>query len=126
MTTYAVTRKADGVEVYRYNADQPISWVGFEFETHDHTAVPDPVDVVTDVVPVRMVWSPVAFLRRFTQAERTAIRQAATQVEALDDFMFLLSASQEVYSDDPDVVDGLTMLEGAGLIGAGRAQEILG
>lgn len=37
MATYIVTRKSDGAEVYRYGADAPIEWVGFEFSDHDHT-----------------------------------------------------------------------------------------
>jgi len=37
----------------------------------------------------------------------------------------LLELASEVRSDDPDIIAALQMLEGAGLIGAGRAQEIL-
>lgn len=37
MSEYVVTRKSDGVEIYRYSADAPIEWSGMEFATHDHT-----------------------------------------------------------------------------------------
>lgn len=125
MTTYAVIRKLDQQEVYRYSADAPADWNEWPFATHDHVPEPASVTVVTDVPVVRMVWSQVAFMRRFKAPERIAIRQAATQNAQLDDLMRLLDASSEVYSDDPDVVAGLAMLEGAGLLAAGRAAEIL-
>jgi hypothetical protein len=125
MTTYAVTRKSDGVEVYRYSADAPIPWVGFEFATHDHTEYVELVPVVDQpVAPVR-VWSRIEFLRKFTPTERITIRTVAKQNAQLDDFMFLLEAAQEVHSDNADVLAGLSMLEAAGLIGKGRAAEIL-
>lgn len=42
MTVYIVTRIADGVEVYRYDADAPVEWPGMEFGAHAHTAAPAP------------------------------------------------------------------------------------
>jgi len=39
MPIFAVIRKSDQVEVYRYSADAPIEWVGFEFASHDHIEV---------------------------------------------------------------------------------------
>lgn len=42
MTTYVVTLKATGAEVYRYSADAPIEWSGMELATHDHTAQAEP------------------------------------------------------------------------------------
>lgn len=50
MTTYIVTRKSDGAEVYRYHADAPIEWGGMEFATHDHTAIVEGL-VVVPIVP---------------------------------------------------------------------------
>lgn len=120
---YIVTRKSDNVEVYRYNADAPIDITGMELATHDHT--PEVTDGPTDVPVVAMVWTKLAYLRRFTQDERIAIRTAAKDVPQLDDYLQLLELAEEVRSDDPDIAAALAMLEGAGLIGAGRAQEIL-
>ena len=120
---YIVTRKSDNVEVYRYNADTPIEWAGMEFATHDHAA--EAVDGPEDVPVVAMVWTKLEYLRRFTQAERIAIRTAAKTVAQLEDYLALLELADEVRSDDPDIVGALAMLEGAGLIGAGRAGEIL-
>lgn len=125
MSTYIVTNKATGAESYRYAADAPIPWSGMEFDTHDHSVLLTPEEAVTDVPVVAMTWTKLEYLRRFTQDERIAIRTAAKQVPALDDYLELLALATEVRSDDPDIVGALQMLEGAGLIGAGRAQEIL-
>jgi len=121
---FIVTNKATGSEIYRYQADAPIEWSGMGFDTHDHTLEPAD-DVITDVVPNSYTWSKLEYLRRFTQDERIAIRAAAKQVPQLDDYLELLALASEVRSDDPDIVAALAMLEGAGLIAAGRAQEIL-
>jgi uncharacterized protein (DUF1330 family) len=124
MTTYIVTSKATGQEVYRYAADAPIEWAGMEFVTHNHT--PDVIDEgVTDAPVVVMTWTKLEYLRRFTQDERIAIRTAAKSVPQLEDYMALLELASEVRSDDPDIISALQMLEFSGLIGEGRAQEIL-
>ena len=124
MTTYIVTNKATGQEAYRYAADAPISWAGMEFDTHDHSVL-TVEEGVTDVPVVAMTWTKLEYLRRFTQDERIAIRTAAKQVPALDDYLELLALATDVRSDDPDIVGALAMLEAGGLIGVGRAQEIL-
>ncbi len=124
MTTYVVTRKSDGQEVYRYNADAPIEWSGMEFVTHDHTPEAD-ASGITDAPIVAMTWTKLEYLRRFTQAERIAIRGAAKVVPELEDYLQLMELATEVRSDDPDIASALAMLEGSGLIGAGRAGEIL-
>ena len=67
----------------------------------------------------------VAYLKRFTQAERMAIRGAAKESPQVEDYVELLNLSEEVDLDDPETVLGVNTLEAAGLIGAGRAAEIL-
>ncbi len=124
MTTYIVTNKATGTEIYRYAADSPIAWSGMEFDTHNHIAE-SPEESVTDVIPTSYTWTKIEYLRRFTQEERIAIRTAAKTSAVLEDYMQLLELASEVKSDDPDIVAALTMLESVGLIGAGRAQEII-
>lgn len=125
MTTFVVTRKSDGTEIYRYVADAPVEWSGMSFSDHDHTAEMEATGTITDVPIVAMTWTKLQYLRRFTQAERIAIRWAATQSAELDDYLELLALAEEVKSDDPDIVSALAMLEGIGLLAAGRAQEIL-
>ena len=126
MTIYIVTAKATGAEIYRYSADAPIEWSGMQFADFDHTLEVEAPGTVTDVPVVAMTWTKLEYLRRFTQDERIAIRTAAKQVPALEDYVALLELASEVRSDDPDIIAALQMLEGAGLIAAGRASEILG
>lgn len=71
------------------------------------------------------VLSQLEFLRRFTQAERQAIRSARAQSAELDDFMYLLESTATVRLDNADVVAGLALLEAGGLLATGRASEIL-
>lgn len=122
---YIVTRKSDSQEIYRYSADAPVEWSGMGFDTHDHTAMFEEGGVV-DTPIIAMTWTKLEYLRRFTQDERIAIRVAAKQVPQLEDYLALLELASEVRSDDPDIVAALAMLEAAGLIGVGRATEILG
>lgn len=125
MTTYVVTRKSDGQEVTRYAAMQPVEQLNdlaVPFADFDHVEF---VDGPVDVTPTSYTWTKLEYLRRFTQAERIAIRGAAKVVPELEDYLQLLELASEVRSDDPDIASALAMLEGAGLIGTGRALEIL-
>jgi len=69
------------------------------------------------------------FTRRFTTAERIAIRTAAKSSVAIEDFLKLLdiaaASGRMIHMGDPDVVAGVNAYEQAGLIAAGRAAEIL-
>jgi len=68
----------------------------------------------------------VDFLRLFTQAERIAIRQAAKVNQVVEDYQDMLDASPgKVRLSDPDIQEGIPELEDAGLIGPGRAAQIL-
>lgn len=69
--------------------------------------------------------SRVAFLQRFTAEERVAIRTAAQSSPAIEDYLELLNASQEVDVTHAVTVAGVQQLEAAGLLAAGRAAEIL-
>ena len=126
MSIYIVTAKATGAEVTRYAAMAPVEQIddlAVPFSEYDHTELP--VDGVIDAPIVAMVWTKLEYLRRFTQTERIAIRGAAKVVPELEDYLQLLELATEVRSDDPDIIAALAMLEGAGLIAAGRSQEIL-
>jgi hypothetical protein len=69
--------------------------------------------------------TPVEFLQRFTAQERVAIRTAADSDAALDDYLELLQAAQEVDLTHDVTIVGVQALEQAGLIAQGRAAEIL-
>ena len=123
MTTYVVTLRSTGAEAYRYNADAPIEWSGFEFATHDHV---EQVEVSAPVAPApRQEWTPVDFLRRFTPAERMLARATRKVDPILDDFYALLEQSPMIFSDDPDVQMGLGYMTQQGLLTVERMGEIL-
>ena len=123
MSNYAAQNRATGEIITAYTADEPSHADIYPFGTYNH--IPQPV--VVDVA-VREV-SGVAYLRRFTQEERIAIREAASQSAVLDDYLKLLDATIQqggiVDLDDEDTVAAVNLLEQAGLIAAGRAAEIL-
>ena len=123
MPNYAVQNRATGEIITAYTAAEPSHADIYPFGTYNH--IPQPV--VVDVA-VREV-SGVAYLRRFTQEERIAIREAASQSAVLDDYLKLLDATIQqggiVDLDDEDTVAAVNLLEQAGLIAAGRAAEIL-
>ena len=125
MTCFVITRKSDGVEITRYAATTPVEQIdglAVPFTDFEHTEL---ADGAVDVTPTSYTWIKLQYLRRFTQAERIAIRGAATQSAELDDYLDLLALAEEVKSDDHDIVAALNMLECAGLLAPGRAQEIL-
>lgn len=123
MTTFRVVRKSDLVEVYRYQENEPVEWIGMEFATHDHVAVAD--EAPATVPPTLTIWTVIEFKRRMTSAERIAARNRAATDANVADFMDLLDSAQEVRSDDPDVATGLGYLTYLGDLAPGRAQEIL-
>ncbi len=67
----------------------------------------------------------VDYLKRFTQAERIAIRNAGKTDDLVNDYIELMNAAVTVHLDDPDTVAGVNALESAGALATGRAAEIL-
>ena len=123
MFNYAVQNRATGEIVTAYTADAPSHADIYPFDTYNHIPQPEVV------VPVVREVSGISYLRRFTQAERIAIRGAASQSAVLDDYLKLLDATISqggmVNLDDEDTVAAVQMLEYVGLIATGRAVEIL-
>ena len=66
------------------------------------------------------------FLRRFTSDERIAITQAGLSNTAIADYIKMLDVAKSINTTDSDVAAGVQSLEAAGVIGVGRAAEILG
>lgn len=65
------------------------------------------------------------FLQRFTQTERVTIRTAAKQSVPIEDYLALVDAATFIDVTRPDTMAGVQALEQLGLIGAGRAAQIL-
>ena len=122
MSNFKVLRKSDGEEVLRYSADTAQTIKGFDLVDYDHVEYsPD----TTEPTVLRMTWTQTQWKRRFTQLERLAIRDAATHNPELADYMDLMNGSDEIANDDPDTINAVNLLEAVGLIGAGRANEVL-
>lgn len=73
--------------------------------------------------------SGVQYLRRFTQPERIAIRNAAKVSPEIDDYLKLLDTTVAqggvIDLNDHDTITAVKLLEMLGLIAAGRAAEVL-
>ena len=83
--------------------------------------------VLSSDYPYNSVVTRLSFMRRFTDTERQAIRAARDSGDSQDllDFWELLQLATSINLNDPDIQAGVHMLEQAGLIGEGRADEIL-
>lgn len=134
MPTYAVIRKADQVEVYRYRHDFVLEFEQWPSATHDHVEEVEPIEPEPPV-PVRHI-TKLAFRNRFTQAEKVMIEIAALDVPTASiqqrSMAAALRASQQdvqvaqyIDLNRPETRAGVQALEAAGLIAAGRALVIL-
>jgi len=126
MTTWIVTNRATGEVVHAYTADTPYPWDGMGFDTCNHIAEV----VVPPTPPVRRL-SKLQYMQRFTDAELAAIYSAAKVSAAVEVWLAKFNAASvetdgtSVDLDDPRTIAGLQALEASGLIGAGRAAEVL-
>lgn len=66
------------------------------------------------------------FLRRFTQAERIAIREFAKTDVLIDDFMQLLDIAEFIDPSDQDTNNALQYLAYKSIINPSRINEVLG
>ncbi len=90
--------------------------------------LPDPDAPPPPPEPVyggRRVLTQLEFMRLFTVPERVAMRRASKLNEVMEDYLDLMRLAQEINLDDPDTIAGVQMMEGAELIGEGRAAEVL-
>lgn len=119
MSTWVISDRATGEVVHAYSADAATEWPEYPFASFNHV-----LEQPAPVVPESRTLTKRAYLGRFTAEERVAIRTAAKQSVALEDYLELLAVSEDINLDDPDLIAGLAMLEGVGLIAPGRAAEI--
>lgn len=136
MPTYRVIRKSDNKTVYAYTADAPVAFPELPFAEFDHIAE---VNVnqdgsINELPGVRI--TRLAFRNRFTTTEK-----AALEIASLDDPVATMeqrgmAATLRAYLQDvqaatfidlqrPDTRAGVQQLEYLGLIGIGRAAQIL-
>lgn len=128
MKHWIVTRLADGQVVHRYQAEAAIEWLGMEFATHAHDEEPAPAEPPVPPVEPRRI-TRLAFLSRFTDAEAIAIdlasQGATTAAAAMRRYMQKVNAATFIDLSRDDTRGGVLALEAAGLLGPGRAMQIL-
>lgn len=128
MTTFAVIRKADQAEVYRYDAPAAVEWGGMEFATHDHVAQPDVV-APPPPPPAPVKITRLAFLNRFTDAEAITIdlasQGATVNAASMRRYMQKVNAAEFIDLTRPDTRAGVQALQSVGILAAGRAAVIL-
>lgn len=120
MANWIVENRITGEVAYAYGADQPDHFGTFPLEQFNHIRQKE-----VEAAPVPRTITKLEYLRRFTTAERVAIRAAAAANPVLEDYLKLMELAQEINLDDPDTVAAVQMLEQAGLIAPGRAVEVL-
>lgn len=122
MSTFKVFRKSDGEEVIRYSAAMAQEVNGFDLIDYDHTEY-NPDEPVP--APTSRILTKLEYLRRFTPEERVTIREAAKTNPVLADYLAMMELAEEINAGDADTIAAVNLLEAVGLIGAGRANEVL-
>ena len=120
VANWIVESRITGEVAYAYGADQPDHFGTFPLEQYNHIRQKE-----VEAAPVPRTIIKLEYLRRFTTAERVAIRAAAAANPVLDDYLKLMELAQEINLDDADTIAAVQMMEQSGLIAAGRAAEIL-
>ena len=131
MTQFALIRASDGLWLSGPLDEEPVAAEG-EYVVIVNIGYPagclwDPTsqgfrDIVVPPAPPSIL-SPLAYQRRFTAAERIAIRGSADPLVV--DWLALSMIAATIDLADADVIAGTHYLESLGLIAAGRAIEIL-
>lgn len=141
MTTFLVTNRATGAEIYRYSADlpNPVDLGNPDSIVSEEVVYIPPPDQPAPVVP-RMytdrLLDKIDFRRLFTPTEQKAIDRfnatfethPALTDEQKDDVRTGLEnykATNRVGLDDPDTAAVLGLYTALGILSAGRAQEII-
>lgn len=125
MQTYIVTRKSDGVEVYRYTAETPEEWIGYEFSTHTHTEFIPQAAEPTPTGPRRL--TKLEFVGRMDPQEFLGLLSLSKTNVEVEAFMRLLDWTTpdpdgtSIDLDDPRTIAGVRAM-----FPPHRADEILG
>lgn len=119
---YVVISKLTGVEVARYAASAPVD-DAFSFADFTHVEFPDDAEPV--VAPPLGQISQLEYMERFTDAELENIYGAEAVSLSVRVWLKKFEAADFIDLSDPRTLAGLQALEANGLIGAGRALEII-
>jgi len=127
----ALVRRDDGIVVGLFDALFPIvsglEWV----EAGDGAGITPYAtrwegSAFVPAPPARRIIPPLEFLLRFTAAERTAIRAAASASPELADWIDQARFAREIDLDAPTTAAGLDALVAAGLLTADRRAAMVG
>jgi hypothetical protein len=136
LNIYSVVRKADGIEVHRYNHTSMLVFELFPAADYDQIILPNPDDPPAAVYTGSWKITRLAFRNRFTATEKLAIELAATDNPTAADVWRSFSAALRSNMQDiqvaecvdlllPDTRAGVQNLEAVGLLAAGRSIAIL-
>ena len=81
-------------------------------------------DEVPEVILPKHI-TQLALMKRFTRAERDAIRAAESSDGDVSDIMFLFNTARYIDLERQDTIDSINAFEAKTLIGVGRALEVL-
>lgn len=110
--------------------NHPLDWV----ECPEQYGIGDKYDANTKtftkrvlVVPETVIqpWTKKEFMLKFTPVEYAAIKAAAAADATLDYYWTVFTVADNVLKTDPATIAGIQAFEAAGIIGTGRAAEIL-
>lgn len=121
---FVVTEISTGKEVYRYTSDKAIEWEGMEFATHTHLPTTETVEAVQPIIVERKI-SKLEYMELFTDSEMASIFAAAKTSPLVEIWLEKFRLSEFIDLADPRNADGLQAIEAAGILGQGRAAEIL-
>lgn len=121
---FVVTEISTGKEVYRYTSDKTIEWKGMEFTTHAHSEFIAEEVATQEPANLGQI-SKLAYMERFTDAELANIYAATKISPAVEVWLEKFKLAEFIDLADPRTLAGLQALESNGLIGTGRALEVL-
>lgn len=134
MSTFAVIRKSDRAEVYRYSNDAPVEWDGMPFADFDHVPVEEPTPPAPPA-PVKPRLTKLQFIDRLGDDAHMAILAMAKSSLLVEAFITRFEMTTpdpdgtSIDLDDPRTVAGVTAI-GAALVAQGVvtnswAEEVL-
>lgn len=121
----AISHQYDRCELLDTPDEQKVAGLGWRYVDGVFIAPPEP----ESGTPTYKSWSAFDFYRKFSSAERIAIRTRTNTDPIAEDIYSTLNAAiasgANIRDDDPDTTNGLAYLESVGVLAAGRAAEIL-
>lgn len=107
-----------GVPTYYYTFANQSAWENF-FAQHEEELMIQPI-----AMPAQRI-TRLAFMQRFTQPERLAIRQAAKTEPEIEDYLAMVDAATFIDLTRADTIASVNALASAGLLTTERAAEIV-